>query len=166
MEMPIYVGRRAQAMQTRLYAALLSCRDVARLQSDCDSLLSLADRLEALAADVHLNKRSEEAQLLVSRLRREVSDHLEKEGVVMRAIEAADDPSLIEAMERTRAEHVAMGKLTVAVIRGLRAIGKKRLPTRLSGFVMATGILCEFMRMHVQFKKNVLYPQLSRRLVH
>lgn len=157
----VHDDRRQTGGAVRADPALPRHAAIARLLSDCTALLSVADSLERLAADLHKSHRAEDAQLLAEGLYWGLERHLDEEGAVLQAVAAAGAEEFEDALERTRDEHLALRELVDPVIRDLRDIARVGLPTRPNRFVIETTVLCEFIRLHVKYKRQTVYPLLS-----
>jgi len=141
---------------------LLCDEELAPLKAEASSLLRIADRLDLLAGNLDSSGLDGQARVLAADLRAGLAACLEKEAAVLRGV--VDQPpvgALRNAMDRTRREYAALRGLAAPVLAGLRALGQNRFPTPVNRFVFATNVLCVFVRMHVQFKNETLYPLLA-----
>lgn len=121
----------------------------------------MAEQLERLAADLYRTHRARDARILADGLHAGLTRHLDAEAALLRAVAMPDAELLDDTVERTRAEHLALRKLVIPVIRGLGAIARDRLPVRMNRFVLEATVLCEFIRLHVNFKCRTLYPLIA-----
>ncbi|MPY69653.1 MAG: hypothetical protein GEU92_06175 [Alphaproteobacteria bacterium] len=138
------------------------CREeLAPLKAEGASLLNLADMLEQLAGNLNSSGTDERARALAGGLRAGLAACLDKEAAVLRGLGQPRVGALRNAMDRTRREYAALRGLAAPVVAGLRALGQNRFPTPVNRFVFATNVLCVFIRMHVQFKNETLYPLLA-----
>lgn len=135
--------------------------ELAPLKAQGAFLLDIADRLEQLAAGLDSSGTDERARALAGDLRAGLAACLDKEAAVLRGLGPPRTGALRNAMDRTRREHAALRGLAAPVVAGLRALGQNRFPTPVNRFVFATNVLCVFVRMHVQFKNETLYPLLA-----
>jgi len=157
----LHDDRRQADRAARTDPALPRHAVIARLMADCTALLSAAESLERLAADLHKSHRADDAKLLAEGLYWGLERHLDEEAAVLEAVSAAGAEALEDALERTRDEHLALRELVDPVIRDLRDIARVGLPTRPNRFVIETTVLCEFIRLHVKYKRQTVYPLLS-----
>lgn len=139
-----------------------SCEEkVASLKAASGSLLGVADTLEQLTGDLGSSGVGERARALAGDLRTALAACLDKEAAVLQGLGRPRTGRLRNAVERTRREHSAMRGLAAPVLAGLRALGQNRFPTPVNRFAFAANVLCVFIRMHVQFKNEALYPLLA-----
>ena len=134
---------------------------IARLISDSAALLQVADSLERLAADLHKSYRARDAQELADSLNGGLGRHLDDEAALLRTVEADGDKELERVVDRTRDEHRALHELVDPVIRDLRDVAAVGLPTQPNRFVIEAMVLCEFIRLHVRYKRQTVYPLLG-----
>ena len=139
-------------------SALLPSRPgIARLSSDCSMLLAMVDSLEHR----HESRCADNARMLAERLHVKLATHLDEEAEILRAIAPGTGELPEEAVEEAWAEHVALRELAMPVIYHLSAIARDALPTQTGCFVITATALCEFIRLHVKYKRRTLYPLLS-----
>lgn len=134
---------------------------VARLTGDTAALLEVAERLERLAADLHKSCRARDAEALADSLDEGLARHLEDEAALLQSVTADGDERLEDAADRTRDEHLALRELVEPVVRDLRDIACSGLPGQPTRFEIEATVLCEFIRLHVKYKRQTLYPLLD-----
>lgn len=137
------------------------CVDLDRLKSHNAFLLTLAERLARLADDLYAGTQSDQARRLAADIRILLSVHLDEEACALQIMERQDAPVLAELIERATTEHDMLRKLIHPVLGGLRAVGRGYFPTRPCRFVFSIHVLCEFIRLHANFKSRALYPLLT-----
>lgn len=126
-------------------------------------LANVLGALEDLAEDLHVPDRKRRAAVILDYLRRDLARYIRDEEAVVALLGRM--PPLPEAVHESigevRSEHRVLRSLLGPVMDGLEEIAAVGLPLSPQGFVISALILCEFLRMHVCYAREVLLPLMT-----
>jgi hypothetical protein len=125
-----------------------------------DYLGTVLHSLSAVADDLHRVDRHDRADAIVDYFRVDFHQHIEDEEAALELLEREPAASACGdgLFSELRGEHTALDRLLPPVVDGLEEISVLGTPLAPSRFVIASLVLSEFLRLHVNCVRTQLMP--------